>query len=287
MSSDYGMNQDSAIQNRKFAKTCVEKKRRDRINRCLDELKDLMSQADDKAKYQKMEKAEILEMAVNYMKNLRTAQPSSVNTCNNISGDNSSMQYYSLAFKQCLSEFQNYLALFPGIKDDFKSNIMSYMTQRYMENISSKKNPQLKRKTTTTNRYTPYQSERQSSKNENIITVMTNENLSLISSSNSSFSSSSYLCNSENKFGGSCSSLDGFFVSNNKHGQPINSESSSDSHNESLRSSNSENLMSPAMSSSSPCSSPVSNTNQIDTNSSSPINYFSNYDDFMKVWRPW
>jgi len=292
MSSDYGMNQDSAIQNRKFAKTCVEKKRRDRINRCLDELKDLMSQADDKAKYQKMEKAEILEMAVNYMKNLRTSQSNSVNSSKPID-EHSSMQYYGLAFRQCLTEFQNYLALFPGIKDDFKSKIMSHMTQRYMENTttqsnnnSNKKSTQLKR--TMSNRYTPYQTERQPSKSENMITVMTNDqNLSSLSSSNSSFSSSSYLYNSENKFGGSCSSLDGFFVSNNKPNQPINSESTSDSHNESLRSSNSENLMSPAMSSSSPCSSPVSNTNPIDTNSSSPINYFSNYDDFMKVWRPW
>jgi hypothetical protein len=64
-----------ALQNRKFAKTCVEKKRRDRINKCLDELKDLMAQSDDKARYQKMEKAEILEMAVAYMRNIRLNNP--------------------------------------------------------------------------------------------------------------------------------------------------------------------------------------------------------------------
>lgn len=270
MSQDYGMN-DAALQNRKFAKTCVEKKRRDRINRCLDELKDLMSQADDKAKYQKMEKAEILEMAVTYMKNLRSSntqqQPTQQQT------DQSNIQCYSLAFRQCLTEFQNYLTLFPGIKDDFKAKIMQYMTQRYMENInkqSANKTSQIKR--TQSNRYQPYASSKQQD-----ISVLTNEQ------SNSSFSSS-YLYNSEAKFGGSCSSLDGYFQKQSQ--QDLNQ----DSHNESLRSTNSDNLMSPALSS--PCSSPVAN--QIDSNkfnmsssSSSPISYYSNYDDFMKVWRPW
>jgi hypothetical protein len=307
--SEYGMSNDSAIQNRKFAKTCVEKKRRDRINRCLDELKDLMSQADDKAKYQKMEKAEILEMAVNYMKTMRSKQSdqsSSTTTTNNA-------QYYGLAFRQCLNEFQNYLALFPGIKDDFKSKIMSYMTQRYMESLTNSSNTNSSTKSnlkrTISNRYTPYnsQSERQPVKqqqqsNENLITVITNavdqQNMSS-HSSNSSFSSSSYFYNSENtntnnKFGGSCSSLDGFqFQKQNQTTMMMHN----DSHNES---SNSDNIMSPAMSS--PCSSPVSShTNQlIDNNnkfnmisssssssSSSPVNYYSNYEDFMKVWRPW
>ncbi|KAI3387976.1 hypothetical protein SNEBB_004403 [Seison nebaliae] len=58
----------SAIISRKIAKTCVEKKRRDRINRCLDELKELMAVSDERARYQKLEKAEILEMTVEYLK---------------------------------------------------------------------------------------------------------------------------------------------------------------------------------------------------------------------------
>lgn len=257
-SSDYN---NLAIQNRKFAKTCVEKKRRDRINRCLDELKDLMSQADDKAKYQKMEKAEILEMAVSYMRNLRSQNANQDSAANLQSQQNKNdTQYYALAYRQCLSEFQNYLSIFPGLKDDFKSKIMGHMTQHYLESLSHLSNQQQNKKAfkrSSSSRYQPYQAR------ANDLNIITSDN---------SF-------NSDSKFADSLTSL-------NENSCKL----SNDSHNES---SNSENLaMSPALSQSSLCSSPT----QIETNkynisssssSSSPINYYSNYEDFMKVWRPW
>lgn len=115
-----------AIANRKFAKTCVEKKRRDRINKCLDELKEIMSQTDDKARYQKMEKAEILEMAVNYMRMSMSGGGKFSQTPSN--------DVYSLAYNQLLADFTHSLATMPGLRDDFKAQILNQMGAQILRN---------------------------------------------------------------------------------------------------------------------------------------------------------
>ncbi|CAF1371990.1 unnamed protein product [Adineta steineri] len=56
---------------KKSVKTYVEKQRRDRINKSLNELKDLIASTDERVRYQKYEKAEILEMTINYIRNLK------------------------------------------------------------------------------------------------------------------------------------------------------------------------------------------------------------------------
>jgi hypothetical protein len=125
---------DMALLNRKFAKTCVEKKRRDRINRCLDELKDLMSQSEDKAKYQKMEKAEILEMAVTYMRSMKQTGNTMATTP---TPPPNTTQYYTLAYRQCLGEFQASLAQMPEMADSSKAKILSHMSQRYIDMLAA------------------------------------------------------------------------------------------------------------------------------------------------------
>lgn len=241
-------NIDAAVLNRKFAKTCVEKKRRDRINRCLDELKDLMSQADDKAKYQKMEKAEILEMAVTFMRNLTTSNTQQrTETTNNANN----MQNYALAYAQCLNEFQTCLQTAPGIQEEFKSRIMSQMTRRYNDLVTSRQGApdnvtigSQKRKMSQykkSARYGPYSH--------------TPEKKARLSMDYQSFSSSSY------NLSGSCSSLDSF--QNNLHND-----------NESLSCSG---TSSPSLSQ---CSSPLSCSNKTDTNS-------LNMSSEENVWRPW
>lgn len=67
----------SKEERRKIFKPVVEKKRRDRINACLEELKELLRQQGirkDGMCYSKVEKADILEMAVDYLHMLRTQQ---------------------------------------------------------------------------------------------------------------------------------------------------------------------------------------------------------------------
>ena len=235
---------DIATQNRKLAKTCVEKKRRDRINRCLDELKEIMSQSDDKARYQKMEKAEILEMAVSYMRNV-TTKP-------NQNQDINYQSYYAMAYQQCLSEFQNYLNVVPGVRDDFKSRIMNHMSQRYLEIASSKQN-ELKAPKSKGLRYSPYYNNR-------------------VSPVKKEMNESSLLYQQNTKFGGSCSSLDSFINVNVQPSSPYESEGAYDVQNLSANSS-------PALSE---CSSPVSSKKcDLESNMS-----MSNSSCEM-VWRPW
>lgn len=238
---------DAATMNRKFAKTCVEKKRRDRINRCLDELKDLMSESDDKAKYQKMEKAEILEMAVTYMKNLRT----------NSTEQQPPVNHYEQAYKQCLSEFNSFLQIFPGVKDDFRSCAMTYMTQRYVEqhNIHGQVKTDRRKSHVTkkSSRYMPYTHE--SNKKSTPMDCMS------ITTDQNSLNSSSF------NFSGSCSSLDSF--------QNANHSPSYEAHNE--------YISMPCSGSSSPslsqCSSPISSIKADNNN----LNLSSD----ENVWRPW
>ncbi len=135
--SDTSMTMDStmSMQNRKFAKTCVEKKRRDRINRCLDELKTLMSNADDKARYQKMEKAEILEMAVGFMKNACRQPRQQQQT---ITTDNHNDSYLMAAYKQCFADFQHYLTEI-NIDNETKMNMLNKLNQRFTLAISQQR----------------------------------------------------------------------------------------------------------------------------------------------------
>lgn len=245
-------NTDAAVMNRKFAKTCVEKKRRDRINRCLDELKDLMSESDDKAKYQKMEKAEILEMAVSYMKNLRQSNVAAEQAPSNT-------QHYEQAYKQCLGEFNNFLQVFPGVKEDFRSCAMSYMTQRYTDMQQNFQGPiktdRRKSVAKKSSRYMPYSH----GSNEKKMPQM--ECMSIATDQNS-LNSSSF------NFSGSCSSLDSF--------QNVN-------HSPSYEANNEYNSL-PCSGSSSPslsqCSSPLSCSNKTE-------NTNLNLSSDESVWRPW
>lgn len=229
-----------------------------------------MSQSDDKARYQKMEKAEILEMAVSYMKNLRNNDNAGSSSSSN-KNEMNNLQYYSMAYRQCLSEFQNFLGGVQGINDEFKSNIMNHMSQRYMDmlsyassNPSQNNNNQMEEQTSTngkiksnlnkSNRFSPYnsssklspakssklskqQANNQNDENEqrlNMMSIMTNEqNLSTLSSSSAASPTQNYLQNQTSKFGGSCSSLDSYGGNQRATSPCSSSNSSSNDHNES------------------------------------------------------
>ena len=66
-----------------------------------------MVQSNDKARYQKLEKAEILEMAVTYVKSLKqTASNSFFNEIIDYNCENFKNQtYYSLVFQKLLNDF--------------------------------------------------------------------------------------------------------------------------------------------------------------------------------------
>ncbi|CAF0743619.1 unnamed protein product [Didymodactylos carnosus] len=111
---------------RKVAKTYVEKKRRDRINRSLDELKDLLACNYDRARYQKLEKAEILEMCVDFLKQINGRL-------------NGMKRNYELGYQRCTNEISNFLNTVPGMTPIQRQRLVTQL------------------RTTTSHRFSPYE----------------------------------------------------------------------------------------------------------------------------------
>lgn len=113
----------------------MEKKRRDRINKCLDELKDLIlisDNSDGVKQYQKLEKAEILEMAVNYVKSLqRNKQISFKSNCDSSFLESKLHSSYLKKLQQHVNDLQAFIKTLPNIQLESKVAILNYMNQLY------------------------------------------------------------------------------------------------------------------------------------------------------------
>ena len=81
---------------RKSNKPIMEKKRRARINHCLNQLKSLILEADnERSRHSKLEKADILEMTVKYLQTLR-AYHVQLNQINQLQAQQQSQQHQQL-----------------------------------------------------------------------------------------------------------------------------------------------------------------------------------------------
>nr|XP_053654174.1 transcription factor HES-4-like [Cherax quadricarinatus] len=118
---------------RKSNKPLMEKKRRQRINRCLNELKLLVLEAlrKDPSRYNKLEKADILEMTVRYVQALHQEGGRSVGGgrlmggVRPIGGDEKAK--YRAGFVQCAVEVRRYLAGISGVPEDLHSKVISHL----------------------------------------------------------------------------------------------------------------------------------------------------------------
>ncbi|EDO42460.1 predicted protein, partial [Nematostella vectensis] len=86
---------------RKRRRGLIEKKRRDRINRCLVELRRLVPTALEKEGSSKLEKAEILHLTVEHLKWLRSTSGQSRSDVTD---------YRAAGFQECLTEVAKYMA---------------------------------------------------------------------------------------------------------------------------------------------------------------------------------
>lgn len=93
-------------QYRKVMKPLLERKRRARINRCLDELKDLMVTAlqAEGENVAKLEKADILELTVRHLHNLRSAQRLT------LTPENSYSDRFRAGYTHCANEVSTFLS---------------------------------------------------------------------------------------------------------------------------------------------------------------------------------
>ncbi|CAH1981491.1 unnamed protein product [Acanthoscelides obtectus] len=109
-------------------KPMLERKRRARINRCLDELKELMVTAlqSEGENVSKLEKADILELTVRHLHKLRRQQRLSANPV--IDSDR-----FRAGYTHCANEVSRCLASTPGVDVQLGTKLMTHLGHRLNE----------------------------------------------------------------------------------------------------------------------------------------------------------
>ncbi|XP_037083160.1 hairy/enhancer-of-split related with YRPW motif protein-like [Pollicipes pollicipes] len=121
---------------RKRRRGVIEKKRRDRINNSLAELRRLVPTAFEKQGSAKLEKAEILQMTVDHLKVLHAKGLDALAYDPN----KFAVDYHSIGFRECAAEVARYLVTVEGmdIQDPLRLRLMShlqcYSAQRELAN---------------------------------------------------------------------------------------------------------------------------------------------------------
>ncbi|XP_020792957.1 hairy/enhancer-of-split related with YRPW motif protein 1-like [Boleophthalmus pectinirostris] len=119
------------VQARKRRRGIIEKRRRDRINNSLSELRRLVPSAFEKQGSAKLEKAEILQMTVDHLKMLHASGGKGYFEAYALAKD-----YHSLGFRECLAETARYLSIMEGrdsadpLRLRLVSHLSNYASQR-------------------------------------------------------------------------------------------------------------------------------------------------------------
>ncbi|XP_023680018.1 hairy/enhancer-of-split related with YRPW motif protein 1-like [Paramormyrops kingsleyae] len=115
----------SQVQARKVRRGIIEKRRRDRINNSLSELRRLVPSAFEKQGSAKLEKAEILQMTVDHLKLLHAAGGKGYFDAHTLA-----MDYRSLGFRECLAEAARYLSVIEGLDsvDPLRMRLVSHLS---------------------------------------------------------------------------------------------------------------------------------------------------------------
>lgn len=112
-------------QYRKVMKPLLERRRRARINKCLDDLKDLMVSAlqSEGESITKLEKADVLELTVRHLQKLKRQQMLQANPALDI-------DRFRAGYSSCASEVSRFLATVPGVKIHLGTQLMSHLGVR-------------------------------------------------------------------------------------------------------------------------------------------------------------
>ncbi|XP_052432161.1 hairy-related 8.2 isoform X2 [Carassius gibelio] len=114
-----GQRQISATEERKLRKPLIERKRRERINHSLDQLREMVVGAfrlDSK-----LEKADILEMTVKHLQNIQS------NRVSDPFLDAETQQRYSTGYIQCMQEVHNLLLSCDWIDKTLGSRLLNHL----------------------------------------------------------------------------------------------------------------------------------------------------------------
>ncbi|XP_074541360.1 hairy/enhancer-of-split related with YRPW motif protein 2 [Halichoeres trimaculatus] len=110
---------------RKKRRGIIEKRRRDRINNSLSELRRLVPTAFEKQGSAKLEKAEILQMTVDHLKVLQATGGKGYFDAHALALD-----FLSLGFRECVTEVSRYLSAVEGLdsSDPLRSRLLSHLS---------------------------------------------------------------------------------------------------------------------------------------------------------------
>ncbi|KAF7669583.1 hypothetical protein LDENG_00173780 [Lucifuga dentata] len=110
---------------RKKRRGIIEKRRRDRINSSLSELRRLVPTAFEKQGSAKLEKAEILQMTVDHLKMLQASGGKGYFDAHALALD-----FLSLGFRECVTEVSRYLTTVEGLdsSDPLHTRLLSHLT---------------------------------------------------------------------------------------------------------------------------------------------------------------
>lgn len=113
-------------QYRKVMKPLLERKRRARINACLDELKDLMVGAlqSEGESIAKLEKADVLELTVRHLRKLQQHQALA------LPAQNQSQQKFMSGYALCANEVTRFISSSPDIDVHVSKNLLSHLGTR-------------------------------------------------------------------------------------------------------------------------------------------------------------
>ncbi|XP_059477444.1 transcription factor HES-4-like [Neocloeon triangulifer] len=114
-------------EHRRCNKPIMEKKRRQRINNCLEELKSLILDAlkKDPARHSKLEKADILEMTVKHLESLHRQQ-----SAMSVAADPGVLNKYRAGFSECASEVDKFLGKSdsPQLDPHIKRRLLAHLS---------------------------------------------------------------------------------------------------------------------------------------------------------------
>ncbi|CAB3994384.1 transcription factor HES-4-like [Paramuricea clavata] len=111
---------------RKSSKPIMEKRRRERINNSLNELKNLLLESrkkDSTSCCSKLEKADILEMTVQYLKSIRSQQEKASTTT-----DPMALAHYRAGFNHSAMEIRRFLIDTPDIEVKVRARLLTHLS---------------------------------------------------------------------------------------------------------------------------------------------------------------
>ncbi|XP_069677163.1 uncharacterized protein [Periplaneta americana] len=114
----------SKAEQRRSNKPIMEKRRRARINHCLNELKALILDAmkKDPARHSKLEKADILEMTVKHLQTIQRQQLAVA-----VATDPTVLHKFKTGFNECATEVSRYIGRIEGVEPAVKQRLVAHL----------------------------------------------------------------------------------------------------------------------------------------------------------------